>query len=116
MGGGLSLVPPECVPSAGRELSVGEGRAGGADGRRRWGERARERVNKCGAQRARTCNGRGLRVVAGATVPQCPSGSGAGIQCFRCLVCVWGVLDPGRSTQAHWWAFRSGNPKARGAF
>lgn len=90
VGGGLSLVPPECVPGAGRELSVGEGRAGVADGRRRWGERARERVNKCGAQRARTCGGRGLRVVAGATVPQCPSGSGAGIQCFRCLVCVWG--------------------------
>lgn len=63
------------APGAGRRWGRG---AGGADSRRRWGERARESVNKCGVQRARTGGGRGLQVVAGVAVPQCPARPGLG--------------------------------------
>lgn len=58
------------APGAGRRWGRG---AGCADSRRRWGERARESVNKCGVQRARAGGGRGLQVVPRVAVPQCPA-------------------------------------------
>lgn len=80
-GGGLCLVWPRVCPGRGAGAAGGGGARGRrADGRRRWGERARQRVNKCGAQRARTCGGRSLRAPLFSVDP---AGSGAGIQCFQ---------------------------------
>jgi hypothetical protein len=79
-----------CAPSSGRLMGEGEVRAA-ADSRRRWGERGREPVNKCGVYRAPARRARVAGGAWGRGGPRSLGGRGWGASALLPL-CLW----PGR--------------------